>query len=184
MLRPSRWPTWQATRGAARSHRLPTASRGRARSCVTPSIGRRPCQNPGGPTPVGSFDITQLGQPARQGRQGHNFRGITIHDNVVYYTKGSGGNGINTVYFIDTTGKACPGAASASRSPAQRCRARRHRVSTRRRSDGEQGQQRSAAEQHVHPARVPDDARPARPRRLDSRSASGSRTTGHAVRRR
>jgi hypothetical protein len=26
----------------------------------------------------------------------------------VYYTKGSGGNGINTVYFIDTTGNACP----------------------------------------------------------------------------
>jgi hypothetical protein len=26
----------------------------------------------------------------------------------VYYTKGSGSNGINTVYFIDTTGKACP----------------------------------------------------------------------------
>ena len=38
-----------------------------------------------------------------------NFRGITIHDNVIYYTKGSGGNGINTVYFVDTTGKACPG---------------------------------------------------------------------------
>jgi hypothetical protein len=26
----------------------------------------------------------------------------------VYFTKGSGGNGVNTVYFIDTTGKACP----------------------------------------------------------------------------
>jgi 4a-hydroxytetrahydrobiopterin dehydratase len=27
---------------------------------------------------------------------------------VLYYTKGSGGNGVNTVYFLDTTGKACP----------------------------------------------------------------------------
>jgi hypothetical protein len=31
-----------------------------------------------------------------------------VFDNVVYYTKGSGGNGVNTVYFIDTTGTACP----------------------------------------------------------------------------
>jgi hypothetical protein len=27
---------------------------------------------------------------------------------VLYYTKGSGGNGVDTVYFLDTTGKACP----------------------------------------------------------------------------
>jgi len=27
---------------------------------------------------------------------------------VLYYTKGSGGNGVNTVYFVDTTGQACP----------------------------------------------------------------------------
>ena len=26
----------------------------------------------------------------------------------MYYTKGSGGNGVNTVYFVDTTGTACP----------------------------------------------------------------------------
>jgi hypothetical protein len=41
-------------------------------------------------------------------RKDNNFRGITISNNVVYYTKGGGGNGINTVYFVDTTGKACP----------------------------------------------------------------------------
>jgi hypothetical protein len=33
---------------------------------------------------------------------------MTIFDQVLYYTKGSGGNGINTVYFVDTTGLACP----------------------------------------------------------------------------
>src|SRR6202035_5408523 len=38
-----------------------------------------------------------------------NFRGLTVSGNVVYFTKGSGGNGVNTVYFIDTTGTACPG---------------------------------------------------------------------------
>jgi hypothetical protein len=27
---------------------------------------------------------------------------------VLYFTKGSGSNGVNTVYFLDTTGKACP----------------------------------------------------------------------------
>jgi hypothetical protein len=38
----------------------------------------------------------------------HPFRGLTVDNNVVYFTKGSGGNGVNTVYFIDTTGTACP----------------------------------------------------------------------------
>ncbi len=33
---------------------------------------------------------------------------MTIFNNVLYYTKGSGGNGVNTVYFVDTTGTACP----------------------------------------------------------------------------
>ncbi|HWF47913.1 MAG TPA: hypothetical protein VG168_12960, partial [Bryobacteraceae bacterium] len=37
-----------------------------------------------------------------------NFRGLTIFDNVIYYSKGSGSNGANTVYFMDTTGGACP----------------------------------------------------------------------------
>ena len=36
-----------------------------------------------------------------------NFRGLTIFNNVLYYTKGSGSNGINTVYFVDTTGSVC-----------------------------------------------------------------------------
>jgi hypothetical protein len=68
-------------------------------------------QSPGQPTPVGSFNITQLPANKKTDKVGKdtNFRGLTIYNNVVYYTKGSGGNGINTVYFIDTTGKACPG---------------------------------------------------------------------------
>jgi hypothetical protein len=65
-------------------------------------------QQPGSPTPVGSFNITQLNNPPDKIGKDTNFRGLTIFNNVVYYTKGSGGNGINTVYFIDTTGKACP----------------------------------------------------------------------------
>ena len=56
------------------------------------------------PTPVGSFNLTQLGLKADKVGKDTNFRGLTVFNNVVYLTKGSGGNGINTVYFIDTTG--------------------------------------------------------------------------------
>jgi hypothetical protein len=65
-------------------------------------------QDPGTPTPVGSFNVTQLGDPADKIGKDTNFRGLTIFNNVVYFSKGSGGNGVNTVYFIDTTGNACP----------------------------------------------------------------------------
>jgi hypothetical protein len=61
-------------------------------------------QDPGLPTPVGSFNVTQLGDKADKTGKDTNFRGLTIFNNVVYLTKGSGGNGINTVYFIDTSG--------------------------------------------------------------------------------
>ena len=65
-------------------------------------------QLPGQPSPVGAFSVTQLGDKADKIGKDTNFRGLTVHDNVVYLSKGSGGNGVNTVYFIDTTGRACP----------------------------------------------------------------------------
>ncbi len=65
-------------------------------------------QAPGLPTPVGSFSVTELGDKADKVGKDDNFRGITLFKNVLYFTKGSGGNGVNTVYFVDTTGKACP----------------------------------------------------------------------------
>jgi hypothetical protein len=65
-------------------------------------------QTPGLPTPVASFSVTELGGKADKIGKDDNFRGMTIFDNVLYYTKGSGSNGVNTVYFVDTTGKACP----------------------------------------------------------------------------
>ncbi len=76
---------------------------------MTPSSLPEADPNPGAPTPVGSFNISQLGDPLDKSTKDNNFRGIAIHDNVIYYTKGSGGNGVDTVYFVDTTGKACPG---------------------------------------------------------------------------
>jgi hypothetical protein len=64
-------------------------------------------QKPGSPTPVGSFNITQLKDTADKTGKDTNFRGLTIFNNVIYTTKGSGSNGINSVYFIDTTGSIC-----------------------------------------------------------------------------
>jgi hypothetical protein len=75
---------------------------------MTPSTSPEAAQTPGDPTPVGSFNITELGLPHDKIGKDTNFRGLTIFENVIYLTKGSGGNGVNTVYFIDTTGTACP----------------------------------------------------------------------------
>jgi hypothetical protein len=60
--------------------------------------------DPGLPTPVGSFNVTQLGLKADKTGKDTNFRGLTVFNDVIYVTKGSGGNGINTVYFIDNSG--------------------------------------------------------------------------------
>jgi hypothetical protein len=75
---------------------------------ISPSSLPESKQNPGQPTPVGSFNVTQLGLKADKVGKDTNFRGLTEYNNVLYYTKGSGGNGVNTVYFLDTTGTACP----------------------------------------------------------------------------
>jgi hypothetical protein len=72
------------------------------------SFAPESAQTPGTPTPVGSFSVAQLGDSPDKIGKDDNFRGETIFDNVLYYTKGSGSNGVNTVYFVDTTGKACP----------------------------------------------------------------------------
>ncbi len=76
----------------------------------TPQVKALVAQKPGTPTPVGSFNITQLGDAADKIGKDTNFRGLTIFDNVIYTSKGSGGNGVNTVYFIDTTGTVCTSA--------------------------------------------------------------------------
>jgi hypothetical protein len=67
-------------------------------------------QNPGAPTPLGNFNILQIptNTKADKSAKDNNFRGLTVSDGVVYMTKGSGGNGIDTVYFLDTGGSACP----------------------------------------------------------------------------
>jgi hypothetical protein len=62
-------------------------------------------------TKIGSFSITQVidpytGKPYKADKPGKddNYRGITIFNNTLYITKGSGGNGINTVYQVGASG--------------------------------------------------------------------------------
>ena len=100
-----------------------------------------------------------------------NFRGMTISNNVLYYTKGSGGNGVNTVYFVDTTGTACPngvGLPAAGRAAADRARSPTTCAALQAR--------RAAAEQHVHPEGLPDRCSPSERPSVSSRSGSGSPT--------
>lgn len=77
---------------------------------VTPARTPEQAQNPGRPTPVGAFSVTQLPGVTKADKLGKdtNFAGVALYNGVLYYTKGSGSNGVDTVYFVDTTGTACP----------------------------------------------------------------------------
>jgi hypothetical protein len=75
---------------------------------IIPANAPEAAQSPGTPTPAASFSVTELGAKADKLGKDDNFRGLTVFGNVLYYSKGSGSNGVNTVYFVDTTGKACP----------------------------------------------------------------------------
>ncbi len=86
---------------------------------IKPSNLPESAQDPGTPTPVGSFNVTELGDKADKIGKDDNFRGLTIYNNVLYYTKGSGSNGVNTVYFLDTTGQACPNGVGLPAAGAQ-----------------------------------------------------------------
>ncbi|MBV9850790.1 MAG: PEP-CTERM sorting domain-containing protein [Armatimonadetes bacterium] len=53
---------------------------------------------------VGFYNITQNGYPADKANKDNNFRGETAYNNTLYVTKGSGGNGIDTVYQVGSSG--------------------------------------------------------------------------------
>jgi len=76
---------------------------------VTPSTQNPYDQTVGQPAPIGSFNITELGDGADKSAKDNNFRGLAIENNVLYFTKGSGSNGVNTVYYLNTSGTACAG---------------------------------------------------------------------------
>jgi hypothetical protein len=81
---------------------------------VTPGVNATPT-NPG-TNQVGSFNITQYGYPADKTAKDNNFRGETIFNNTLYVTKGSGSNGINTVYQVGNAGS-LPTLANATTAP-------------------------------------------------------------------
>jgi hypothetical protein len=63
-----------------------------------------PDATPGTPLQAGSFSITEEGDKADKPGKDNNFRGLTIFNNTLYVTKGSGSNGIDTVYQVGTAG--------------------------------------------------------------------------------
>jgi hypothetical protein len=59
------------------------------------------------------FSTVAAGGAADKSGKDDNFRGETLFGNTLYVTKGSGGNGVNTVYQVGTAGQ-LPTAATAS----------------------------------------------------------------------
>jgi hypothetical protein len=53
---------------------------------------------------VGQFNTTQVGNPADKSAKDNNYRGETVFNNTLYVTKGSGSNGVDTVYQVGTSG--------------------------------------------------------------------------------
>ncbi len=54
---------------------------------------------------IGDFEVTSVGySTADKPGKDNNFRGLTVFNNTMYVTKGSGGNGINTVYQVGNAG--------------------------------------------------------------------------------
>jgi uncharacterized protein (TIGR03437 family) len=85
-----------------------------------------PGQSPAtAPTEVGSFSITQINpatgapwavDPKDKPGKDNNFRGLTIFNNTLYVSKGSGSNGLDTVYQVGSAGT-LPTLANASTAP-------------------------------------------------------------------
>jgi hypothetical protein len=79
--------------------------------------GQIPLPAPPNINMLGDFEVTQVGyKKADKAGKDNNFRGLTIFNNTLYVTKGSGGNGINTVYQVGNTGE-LPTPATASSAP-------------------------------------------------------------------
>ena len=67
--------------------------------------GQAPPPVPPAVNKIGEFSVTSVGyKTADKPGKDNNFRGLTIFNNTLYATKGSGGNGINTVYQVGAAG--------------------------------------------------------------------------------
>ncbi|MDR3404623.1 MAG: hypothetical protein P4L99_19125 [Chthoniobacter sp.] len=67
-----------------------------------------------GTVSLGSYNVTQNGITADKLAKDNNFRGETIYNNTLYIAKGSGSNGVNTVYRVGTPGSLPTAAGSAT----------------------------------------------------------------------
>ena len=81
---------------------------------VTPGNNAMPSTP--GTSQAGFYNITQQGYAADKTAKDNNFRGETIFNNTLYVTKGSGSNGIDTVYQVGTTGSLPQGSATNSQA--------------------------------------------------------------------
>lgn len=68
---------------------------------LTPAGVPESAQHPGTPTSYGNFSVAELGDAADKSGKDNNYRGLTVYNGVVYFTKGSGSNGVDTIYFVD-----------------------------------------------------------------------------------
>jgi hypothetical protein len=60
---------------------------------------------------IGAFNVTSVGLPAdKKPFKDNNFRGETLFNNTLFVTKGSGSNGMNTVYQVGPAGAFAGGA--------------------------------------------------------------------------
>jgi hypothetical protein len=58
------------------------------------------------------FSVALIGDPADKSGKDDNFRGITVFNNTLYVTKGSGSNGVDTVYQVNPGTGGLPVAAT------------------------------------------------------------------------
>jgi hypothetical protein len=57
-------------------------------------------------TQIGQFNVTSTGLPAdKKPSKDNNYRGLTVFNNTLYTSKGSGSNGLDTVYQVGNTGQ-------------------------------------------------------------------------------
>ena len=93
------------------------AGNGNGSTAVTNGNGVQlmtPGQNDTTVNAIGAYNITQQGYAADKTAKDSNYRGMTIFNNTLYVTKGSGSNGINTVYQVGTAGSLPTAAGSAT----------------------------------------------------------------------
>jgi hypothetical protein len=82
-------------------------------SALTTSTGLE-VVTPGSATNSTMIDPTYKAVSTDKAGKTSNFRGLTVYNGQLYFTKGSGSNGIDTVYTVSNPGGALPTAATAA----------------------------------------------------------------------